>query len=97
MYHLISLISTMKVLWPEARLSDAPTRVNILSVMVMLAAEAGTKLPMWAMSTMSATCRMYVLLPAILGPVSIISLSSLAFIMVLLGTKPSFTFFSTTG
>ena len=52
-----SLISTMKVLWPAARSSKAPMRVKILSTMPMVALFAGTKEPIWAMSTMSAVWR----------------------------------------
>ena len=53
-----SFISTMNVDWPDARSSDAPMRVNSLSTMPMRAALAGTKLPIWAISTISATWRM---------------------------------------
>ena len=53
-----SVISTINVLWPDARSSDAPTRVNIRSTMPILAFWAGTKLPICAMSTMRAVCRM---------------------------------------
>ena len=52
-----SLISTMKVDWPEARSSEAPTRVNTLSTMPISALSAGTKLPICAISTISAVCR----------------------------------------
>ena len=40
-----SVISTMKVLWPLARSSLAPTRVNILSQMPIFAESAGTNDP----------------------------------------------------
>ena len=40
-----SVISTIKVDCPLARSSEAPTLVNILSQIPMLAEEAGTKLP----------------------------------------------------
>ena len=70
-----SLISTIKVDCPEARSSDAPTLVKILSTTPTVALEAGTKLPICAISTMRATCRIYVDLPAILGPVIIATLS----------------------
>ena len=53
-----SFISTMNVDWPDARSSDAPMRVNSLSTMPMRAALAGTKLPICAISTISATWRM---------------------------------------
>ena len=54
----ISVISTMKVDWPPYRSSEAPIRVNMRSVIAMSAEAAGTKEPMWAISTISATCRM---------------------------------------
>ena len=54
----ISLISTMKVDCPPYRSSDAPMRVKMRSVSAMSAASVGTKDPMWAISTISATCRM---------------------------------------
>ena len=54
----ISLISTMKVDWPEARSSDAPMRVKTLSTMPIVALFAGTKEPICAISTMSAVWRM---------------------------------------
>ena len=50
-------LSTMKVLWPAARSSKAPMRVKILSTMPIVALFAGTKEPIWAMSTMSAVWR----------------------------------------
>ena len=50
-----SFISTMNVDWPEDRSSDAPMRVKSLSTMPMRADAAGTKLPICAMRTMSAT------------------------------------------
>jgi hypothetical protein len=53
-----SVISTMNVLWPEARSSAAPMRVKMRSTMPMRAAFAGTKEPICARSTMSATWRM---------------------------------------
>ena len=64
-----SVISTMKVLCPLARSSDAPTRVKILSTIPTTALSAGTKLPICAISTINAVWRMYVDLPAIFGPV----------------------------
>ena len=45
----VSIISTMKVEWPRARLSDAPTRVKTRSHNPMRAVFAGTKQPDWAM------------------------------------------------
>ena len=53
-----SVISTIKVLCPLARSSEAPTRVKIRSTMPISAEEAGTKLPICAISTMRAVCRM---------------------------------------
>ena len=52
-----SVISTMKVLWPPARLSDAPTLVKMRSVSPILASVAGTKLPICAINVIRATCR----------------------------------------
>ena len=65
----VSVISTRNVLWPRARLSWAPIRVNTRSTTPIRALRAGTKLPTWASSTMSAACRMYVDFPAMFGPV----------------------------
>ena len=65
----VSVISTMKVDWPRARLSLAPTRVKTRSHSPISAARAGTKQPAWAITTVSATCRITVLLPAMFGPV----------------------------
>ncbi len=65
----VSVISTINVDSPLERLSEAPTRVKILSMMPMLADSAGTKEPIWAMSTMRAVCRSRADLPAMLGPV----------------------------
>ena len=53
-----SVISTIKVDCPADRSSDAPMRVNTRSTTPIRAALAGTKEPIWAMSTMSATWRM---------------------------------------
>ncbi len=53
-----STISTMKVDWPADRSSEAPMRVNTRSTTPMRAERAGTKEPIWAMSTMRATWRM---------------------------------------
>lgn len=93
----ISLISTMNVLWPVERLSDAPTRVKILSVMQILAAFAGTNDPKCAISVISATWRIYVLFPAMFGPVRMIKRSFCMFISVEFGTNASFMPGSTTG
>ena len=48
----------MKVDCPAERSSLAPMRVNTRSTMPMRAERAGTKEPIWAMSTMRATWRM---------------------------------------
>ena len=53
-----SVISTIKVLCPDARSSEAPTLVKILSQIPMFASSAGTKLPICAMRTISAVCLM---------------------------------------
>ena len=52
---LTSVISTMKVDWPADRSSDAPMRVKMRSTTPMRAARAGTKEPICAISTISAT------------------------------------------
>ena len=48
----------MKVDWPAARSSEAPIRVKIRSTTPIRADLAGTKEPIWAMSTIRATWRM---------------------------------------
>ena len=55
-----SVISTIKVLWPDARSSDAPTRVKIRSTKPISAFAAGTKEPIWAISSIRAVCRIKV-------------------------------------
>jgi len=60
----VSVISTMKVLCPRAKSSLAPMRVKMRSTRSMRASAAGTNDPVCARSVMSATCRMYVDLPA---------------------------------
>ena len=52
-----SFISTIKVLCPEARSSEAPTRVKIRSTIPIFAELAGTKLPICAISTIRAVWR----------------------------------------
>ena len=52
----VSFISTRKVLWPRARLSDAPTRLKIRSTSPIVASVAGTNEPAWAIRTIRATC-----------------------------------------
>ena len=74
MWHFVrilatSVISTIKVLCPLARSSDAPTRVKIRSTIPMFALSAGTKLPICAISTIRAVWRIYVDFPAMFGPV----------------------------
>ncbi len=65
----VSVISTMNVLWPRLSSSVAPTRANNRSTTPILARFAGTNPPICASTTASATWRMYVLLPAMFGPV----------------------------
>ena len=67
-----SLISTMKVDSPEAMLSLAPTRVNILSTIPILADSAGTNDPICAIITMRAVWRSNADFPLMFGPVIII-------------------------
>ena len=64
-----SFISTMKVDSPAEMLSDAPTRVKILSTQPIRALSAGTKLPTWASRAMRAVWRSSADLPAMFGPV----------------------------
>jgi len=64
-----SHISTIKVLFPDAKSSEAPILVNILSQIDIFALLAGMKLPICAIITIRAVCLIYVDLPAILGPV----------------------------
>src|SRR5262249_8974838 len=64
-----SVISTMKVLCPRPSSSLAPTRVKMRSTTPTRAFRAGTKLPAWASSVISATWRMKQLFPLMLGPV----------------------------
>ena len=52
-----SVISTIKVLWPDARSSDAPTLVKIRSDSPMFALFAGTKEPICAIKAIRAVCR----------------------------------------
>ena len=54
----VSLISTMKVEWPRASSSLAPTRQKMRSTQPMRADRAGTKQPSCARSAMRATWRM---------------------------------------
>ena len=65
----VSVISTMKVDWPIARLSEAPTREKMRSHRPRRAEAAGTKEPICARMQMSAACRSTVDLPAMFGPV----------------------------
>ena len=80
----VSFISTINVLSPPLKLSEAPTRVNILSVCGMMAFCAGTKLPACAINVISTVCLSKALLPLIFGPVMMmICCSSLSSITVL--------------
>ena len=54
----VSTISTMNVDWPVARSSCSPTLVKMRSTRPITASDAGTKLPIWAMRVMMATCLM---------------------------------------
>ena len=93
-----SHISTINVLLPPAKSSEAPILVKILSTTLILALLAGTKEPIWHIKVIIATCLIYVDLPAILGPVIIRSWLSSLFIMVSLGiNSPLGITFSTTG
>ena len=65
----VSFISTINVDSPKEMLSEAPTRVNILSTTPIDADFAGTKEPICAISTISAVCLNKADLPDILGPV----------------------------
>ncbi len=66
-----SFISTINVDSPSDILSEAPTRVNILSTNPIVADSAGTKEPICASKTIRAVCRSSADLPAIFGPVII--------------------------
>ena len=93
-----SIISTINVLCPMLKSSDAPTLVNILSTTPTLHELAGTKDPICAIRQIKATCLIYVDFPAILGPVIIESLSVVSFKNVSFSTKvPLSTILSTTG
>ncbi len=65
----VSVISTMKVERPRARLSEAPMRVKMRSINGNCALSAGTNEPSWAINAIRAACLRYVDLPPILGPV----------------------------
>ena len=94
----VSLISTMKVDCPEARSSEAPILVNILSTIPTVADLAGTKEPICAIRIIRAVCLIYVDLPAMFGPVTIATLFRLSSRSTSLGTKGmSFRVCSTTG
>ena len=72
--------------------------LQILSIIPICADLAGTKLPICAISTISATCLMYVDLPAILGPVMIANLFSFESKYASFCTKdPAESIFSITG
>jgi hypothetical protein len=53
----VSVISTMKVDRPRARLSAAPMRVNTRSTKASVAESAGTNEPIWARMTIVAAWR----------------------------------------
>ena len=53
----VSVISTMKVERPRARLSEAPMRVKMRSIKGRLADSAGTNDPICARIAISAACR----------------------------------------
>ena len=65
----VSAISTKKVDLPPARLSLAPTRVKIRSVIPISQLSAGTYEPMWASRIIRAFWRRKVDFPAMFGPV----------------------------
>mmetsp|Transcript_74668 Transcript_74668/g.218775 ORF Transcript_74668/g.218775 Transcript_74668/m.218775 type:complete len:234 (+) Transcript_74668:426-1127(+) len=67
--HEASNISAMKVEIPRSCMSEAPTRHMIASNTGSVALLQGTNMPTWFSRAMSATERMYVLLPPMLGPV----------------------------
>ena len=84
-----SSISTMKVDSPCEMLSEAPTRVKILSTMPMRASAAGTNEPICAISTIRAVCRSRADLPDMLGPVIMMICCSLSSSTTSLGTYSS--------
>jgi len=69
-------------------MGTAIAALDVRSTRPMRAERAGTKLPIWAISTISATCLRYVLLPAMLGPVRTSSRLASRSSRVSLGTKP---------
>ena len=74
----VSSISTMNVERPPARSSTAPMRVKMPSTSPIRAAGPARTSPTCASSTISATCRIQVLLPAMFGPVRIDKLIAVA-------------------
>ena len=68
----VSFISTIKVDSPIEILSEAPTRVKILSTKPISALSAGTKQPICAIKTIKAVCLKIADLPDIFGPVIMI-------------------------
>ena len=93
-----SIISTINVLCPMLKSSDAPILVKILSTTPNLANVAGTKLPHCAINVINATCLIYVDFPAIFGPVIIENLlSSLSKYVSLSTNSPLGSIFSITG
>src|SRR5207249_1272135 len=79
------------------RLSLAPTRVKMRSASPISASAAGTKLPICASSVISATCRRYVDLPPMLGPVTTRTCSASGSSVASFGTKRAPATASTTG
>ena len=72
----VSVISTIKVLWPSSRLSEAPTRVNMRSTAPITAALAGTKEPIWAIKAIKAVKP--VKPPAVVKPLGVLPPESMA-------------------
>ena len=70
MIFAVSCISIMNVDCPRARLSAAPIRAKIRSMIGRVASRAGTNDPACAIRTMMAVCRRYVDLPPMFGPVN---------------------------
>ena len=66
----VSLISTMNVDCPLARLSEAPTRLKSLFTTPIFAEVAGTKDPICAIIVIIAFCRKKVDLPEPEGPIT---------------------------
>ena len=97
----VSFISTIKVEFPRANSSPAPTLEKIRSTKLNLQAFAGTAEPTWAIRVIKATCLIKVDFPAIFGPVINAICSSSAESLQSLGTNacvpasPRLSFFNT--